>query len=217
MLLQELAAASGCSTASIKYYRREGLLPPGTRLTATRQEYGPRHLERLELIRVLREMADAPIPRIRRLAALLDDPAVPLIAALEEAQAITLGADVEPAGGERPRDEHPSVAVMLERLGWPDIDSVPRRALDALVRTLERWEMPSDPETLLHYAEPMGQIARRELEYLRMGSAAGQEPSDDAVVLRAVSGTIAFDRLVHVLRALGHTSLSVQASELPRE
>ena len=77
--------------------------------------------------------------------------------------------------------------------------------------------MPSDPETLLHYAEPMGQIARRELEYLRTGSAAGQEPSDDAVVLRAVSGTIAFDRLVHVLRALGHTSLSVQASELPRE
>lgn len=217
MLLQELAAAGGCSTASIKYYRREGLLPPGARLTATRQEYGPRHLERLELIRVLREMADAPIPRIRRLAALLDDPAVPLIAALEEAQAIILGADVEPAGGERPRDEHPSVAVMLERLGWPDIDSVPRRALDALLRTLERWEMPSDPETLLHYAEPMSRIAQRELEYLRMGSAAGQERSDDAVVLRAVSGTIAFDRLVHVLRALGHTSLSVQASELPRE
>ncbi|RAD74224.1 MerR family transcriptional regulator, partial [Burkholderia multivorans] len=87
MLLSELAVASGCSAATIKYYRREGLLPPGERITATRQNYGTRHLERLALIQVLREVADAPIPAIRRLTALLDDPSVPLIRALEEAQA----------------------------------------------------------------------------------------------------------------------------------
>lgn len=212
ILLQELSAASGCSAASIKYYRREGLLPPGERLTATRQEYAPAHLERLQLIRVLREMAGAPIARIRRLTALLDDPEVPLIRSLEEAQAITLGADGESPDDAEERPEHPSVGVLLERLGWPDIDSLPRRALDRVLRSLEGWEMPADPDTLLNYARPMAEIAKGELAFVHSGSTPGDEPSPDAVVLRAVAGTIAFDRLVQVLRALAHTSLSVQAS-----
>lgn len=237
MLLHELSAASGCSTATIKYYRREGLLPAGERLTATRQEYGSAHLERLQLIQVLREIADAPIARIRRLTQLLDDPGVPAIRALEEAQAISLGADPEGAGpkgedpkGEDPagadpegansgswRPEHPSVATLLDRLDWPDIDSVPRRALDDLLHTLEGWEMPADPDTLQRYAEPMAAIARREVDFLRGGTRNAPPPSDDVVVLRAVAGTIAFDRLTQVLRALGHTSLSVQASAIPSE
>ncbi|GAA1312049.1 MAG: MerR family transcriptional regulator [Brachybacterium tyrofermentans] len=226
MLLHELSVASGCSAASIKYYRREGLLPAGERLTATRQEYGPAHLERLQLIQVLREIADAPIARIRRLTQLLDDPEAPVIRALEEAQAIALGAapgaaeaEGDEAGSARP--EHPSVATLLDRLDWPDVDSVPRRALDDLLHTLEGWEMPADPDTLQRYAVPMAAIARREVDFLRDGDGGGDEdappPSDDVIVLRAVAGTIAFDRLVQVLRALGHTSLSVQASATPSE
>ncbi|WP_114853372.1 MerR family transcriptional regulator [Brachybacterium sp. YJGR34] len=211
MLLSELAAASGCSTASIKYYRREGLLPPGERLTATRQEYGARHLERLQLIQVLREIADAPIARIGRLTALLDDPEQPVLRALEEAQAIALHAEVDGTGAGTGRPEHPSVAVLLERLDWPDIDSVPRRALDDLLAALERWEMPTDPDLLMTYAEPVARIARRDLASLR-GEQGTEEsaPSDDVVVLRVVAGTIAFDRLMQVLRALGHLSLSVR-------
>lgn len=222
MLLQELSDASGCSAASIKYYRREGLLPAGERLTATRQEYGPAHLERLQLIQVLREMANAPIARIRRLAQLLDDSEVPVIRALEEAQAIALGAapnttDPEGDGSGPGRSEHPSVRTLLDRLGWPDIDSVPRRALDDLLHALVGWEMPADPDTLQRYAEPMAEIARGDLEYLQEGAELGTAPSDDVVVLRSVAGTIAFDRLAQVLRALGHTSLSVQASPIPSE
>ena len=40
MILHELAETTGVSAASIKYYRREGLLPPGERITTTRQDYG---------------------------------------------------------------------------------------------------------------------------------------------------------------------------------
>ena len=50
MLLHELSETTGISVASIKYYRREGLLPPGERMTATRQDYGRAHVERLEQI-----------------------------------------------------------------------------------------------------------------------------------------------------------------------
>ena len=59
MLLNELAEASGVSVASIKYYRREGILPPGERITTTRADYGQRHLERLRLVGVLREQDEA--------------------------------------------------------------------------------------------------------------------------------------------------------------
>ena len=78
MLLSELADATGTSAASIKYYLREGLLPAGRRVTATRADYGERHVERLHLIRTLRETCATPIPHIAGLTALLDADPVPL-------------------------------------------------------------------------------------------------------------------------------------------
>lgn len=217
MLLHELSAASGCSAASIKYYRREGLLPAGERLTATRQEYGPRHLERLQLIQVLREIADASIARIRILTRLLDDPHVPLLRCLEEAQAIALGSGTAGDESAAQRPEHPTVTALLTQMDWPDIDSVPRRALDEVLHTLAGWEMPDDLATVMRYAEPVTEIARGDVDLLQRESSGTAVPGDDLVVLRAVAGTIAFDRLVQVLRSLGHVSLSVQASAVPRE
>lgn len=212
MLLHELAEATGVSAASIKYYRREGLLPPGERLTATRQDYGRRHVERLELIQVLREIAGAPIARIAQLTALLDDPEVPVLEVLEQSQHLALGVEDPPgedASGPAPT-EHPSIAPLLAHLGWPDVDSAPRRALDELLGALERWEMPTDPEMLLRYAEPVAGIARQDVDYLRTRTAPAEPPvSADVVVTRAVAGAIAFDRLVRILRLLGHTSWSI--------
>lgn len=215
MLLHELAEATGVSAASIKYYRREGLLPPGERITTTRQDYGRAHVERLELIQVLREVAGAPIARIARVTALLDDPDVPLIESLAESQTLALsledpadGAGAEQAAG----GEHPSIAPLLAHLGWPDVDSAPRRALDRLLRSLEEWEAPTDLGMLLRYAEPMAQIARSDVDWMNTGAGpAGAEPSvsQDVAVMRAVTGAIAFDRLVRLLRLLGHASFSI--------
>lgn len=236
MLLHELAEATGVSAASIKYYRREGLLPPGERITTTRQDYGRAHVERLELIQVLREVAGAPIARIARVTALLDDPDVPLIEVLAESRTLALGledpTDEESAAGEADGakaagGEHPSIAPLLAHLGWPDVDSAPRRALDRLLRSLEEWEAPTDLGMLLRYAEPMAQIARSDVDWMSTGAGpveagpagAGPSVSQDVAVMRAVAGAIAFDRLVRLLRLLGHASFSIldamQVSEDP--
>lgn len=58
MKLGELAAATDTSTATIKYYIREGLLPPGAKKNQTTSVYGPAHRERLELISALRVLHD---------------------------------------------------------------------------------------------------------------------------------------------------------------
>ncbi len=51
--ISELSRRSGVSIATIKFYLREGLLPPGRAVAATQAEYGEVHLRRLRLIRAL--------------------------------------------------------------------------------------------------------------------------------------------------------------------
>lgn len=226
MLLSQLAEAAGVTTATIKYYRREGLLPPGRRVTATQQDYGQEHLDRLALIQVLRELADAPIARIGELTALLDDPEQSLLAALGTAQHIALGIPGPPASvpadpsdptgpadaPERPgRAEHPSLAPLLAELGWPDVGSAPRRALDDLLTSFDEWGMPTDLAVLRRYAAPVAQIAREDVDTIReQGGGAPSSPVPaDVQVMRAVAGAIAYDRMIQLLRALGHTSYGI--------
>ena len=85
MQLNELSQRSGVSTASIKYYLREGLLPAGEAIHATRAEYSATHLERLELIQALRQIVGLNIGQIRGLVKMADDgaPRLDLLAAVQ--------------------------------------------------------------------------------------------------------------------------------------
>ena len=74
MRLAELCAATGVPPATVKYYLREGLLPAGERVSATRAEYGPAHVERLRLIRALVEGADVSIDGVRRIVEAIEQP-----------------------------------------------------------------------------------------------------------------------------------------------
>lgn len=217
MLLNELARASGTSTASIKYYRRQGLLPPGRRLTATRFDYGREHLERLALIRALRELAHAPIEDIRALTTVIDD-GRPLVKALEIAQAIATGLPARLHEQPPPEGEDPRVAELVEAMGWADVGSGPRVALDRLLGTMGAEGVASDLPTLLRYARPLEEIAREDLAGIRSApqstpgaTADGHSPSTDAIVRQALIGSLAFTQLTVVLRALAHASVSLEA------
>src|SRR5438876_519216 len=78
MLMAELSRSSGVPVATIKYYLREGLLPPGTATSATRAEYGEAHLRRLRLIRALVEIGEIPVAAIGHILAVVDDEAASL-------------------------------------------------------------------------------------------------------------------------------------------
>jgi DNA-binding transcriptional MerR regulator len=67
MRMAELARASGVSRDTIHYYLREGLLPKPIKGGRTVSYYDDSHLERLRLIRRLREEKYLPVAVIRRL------------------------------------------------------------------------------------------------------------------------------------------------------
>ena len=213
MLLQELSVTSGVSMASIKYYRREGLLPPGKSITATRQDYGGAHLERLALITVLREECGASIPDIRALVTVLDDPSLPIVRALEIAQAMAAGLPAATHDEPVPDDEDPVVGELVRELGWPDIASGPRAGLDRLLRSMRAAGAPVTEETGVRYGRVLGELAAGDLALLRRpmpdSETEGQEPSRDVVVRRAVLGMVSYARLAQLVRALALASLSV--------
>ncbi|MEV6157930.1 MerR family transcriptional regulator [Nonomuraea sp. NPDC052129] len=74
----ELSNKSGLSIATIKFYRREGLLPPGRPLRCNQVEYDDGHLYRLRLIRALVEIGDLSLPTIRTLIDATEDPSQPV-------------------------------------------------------------------------------------------------------------------------------------------
>lgn len=73
MKIGDLARAAQCSVETVRYYEREGLLPPPARTEGNFRDYRDEHLERLRFIRNCRAL-DMSHEEIRRLLELADQP-----------------------------------------------------------------------------------------------------------------------------------------------
>lgn len=71
MKIGELAVAARCSTETIRYYEKAGLMPPAARSDSNYRQYSAVHLERLRLIRNCRSL-DMSHDEIRSLLSALD-------------------------------------------------------------------------------------------------------------------------------------------------
>ncbi|MGI8872409.1 MAG: MerR family transcriptional regulator [Candidatus Limnocylindria bacterium] len=72
MRIGELARRAGTSAHAVRYYERDGLLPPARRSANGFREYGPEAEERLRLLLGLRGL-DVPLPRAAELATMCAD------------------------------------------------------------------------------------------------------------------------------------------------
>ncbi len=73
MKIGDLAQATFCPVATVRYYEREGLLPAPARSGGNYRLYGPAHVERLRFIRHCRSL-DMTHGEIRTLLAFRDAP-----------------------------------------------------------------------------------------------------------------------------------------------
>lgn len=205
MRMAELSRRSGVPTATIKYYLREGLLPQGETTAPNQAEYDERHLERLSLIRALREAADLPIATIGRVFAAMDgyrgDTA-------PEYLSIAIGALSEPLDvPEAEVDEYlraaEEAAEVLDLLGWEVDPDSPGR--DDLVRALVGVHrflpgLITDARQLVPYGSAVRTLADVEIPETFDPAA------DPAAILRfSVLGTVLFEPVLLALRKLAHT------------
>ncbi|MEA5453882.1 MerR family transcriptional regulator [Sinomonas sp. JGH33] len=197
MQLRELSSLTGVPIASIKFYLREGLLPPGRRLSATRSDYDEAHARRIATIQTLRGVNDLSIAQIRAIVALIDAGAsrVEIMKSLQR-EVQSLG---EPVPG---RTQAGNAVVALR--GWPDVPTAARGALDAHLEQMARLGVSVPPAALDVYSRAVDLIAHVDVE-----DAAAAEDLD-TLVARVAVGMHMHRELVLKLLALAQTSRSIE-------
>ncbi|MGW0820867.1 MerR family transcriptional regulator [Streptomyces sp. NPDC002845] len=209
MRLTELSRRSGVSTATIKYYLREGLLPPGRQVNATTAEYGEDHLRRLRLVRALIQVGRVPVAAAREVLGHVDGESL--------GRTVRLGAALWALPqGPQPDEEDPAVVAarrevdrLLENLGWETSRelgtlSPVHRSLVVAVATLIRLGYSWDAELMAPYAELMHQAAVRDLDYLETHASEAER------VETAVAAAVLFEPVLRALHRLAQEEESAR-------
>lgn len=199
--MSQLVERSGVPLATVKYYLREGLLPPGEPTGATQARYGEEHVRRLALIRALTDVAGLSVAKTKVVLDLVDAPPEDLFAALGAAVA-ALPPYPEPTTTADDDDACPRAREVLETLGWVYDPGYPAVAqLERALVAAESVGMPMDEQRLRHYGEHLRAIARFDI---------AQVPAADprAAIQYAVLGTALYEPVLAALRRLAHQDVS---------
>ncbi|MQY05420.1 MerR family transcriptional regulator [Actinomadura macrotermitis] len=201
MRIGELSERTGVPAPTIKYYVREGLLPPGTRTSPNQAGYGPGHERRLRLVRALVEIGGLPIAKVREVLAGIDAPERPLDSALGVvARALEQAPAQDGRAGAEARRETDGIA--RER-GWDT--RAQESKLETLAGLLETFrELGQEDLAALvgPYAEAARLVAEADIAALQARS--GRDETLETMIIGMVLG----DALFRTLRRLEQTRLS---------
>ncbi|MBV1849295.1 MerR family transcriptional regulator [Catellatospora tritici] len=194
MKISNLSRRSGVSVATIKFYLREHLLPPGVPTARNQAEYDETHVARLRLIRVLTGMGMMSLASVREVLAALDDNCMSPHG-LAKVVNNALSAE-HPARSDVPADTSASAQVdrFLTDLGWRVDPNTPGRATLAQVLVALRdlgWDCEAD--IFAPCADAAERLAVRELDSL---------PTDGAAT--AVARTVLLEVAFAVMRRMAY-------------
>ncbi|MDR6977558.1 DNA-binding transcriptional MerR regulator [Streptomyces sp. 3330] len=209
MRLAELSERSGVSTATIKYYLRERLVPPGRQVNATTSEYDEEHLRRLRLVRAMIQVGGLPVATVREVLGHVDDDSL--------GRTIRLGAALwalpqvpEPdAEDEYVRAAHGEADELLRTLGWSNAQllttiSPAYRSLVVAVAALRRLGYDWNAELLVSYAELMHRAAVLDLDFVET------RESEPERIEAAVLGAILVEPMMQALHRLAQEEESAR-------
>jgi DNA-binding transcriptional MerR regulator len=203
--MAELSRRSGVPIATIKYYLREGLLPPGATVSATRADYGERHLRRLRLIRALVEVGEVPVAGIGVILGRIDDASVTVHDMLGTVQ-YALGpppAEGDLAGRDPEwRAAHAEVDGLIDDMGWRISPRAPARALlAAALAAVRRTESAPAGPPLRVYAQALAPLAAAEVSSIH------EETRFDLAEAAAV-GMVLYERVLIAVHRLAQEDAS---------
>jgi DNA-binding transcriptional MerR regulator len=204
MKVSQLCEVSGVPLPSIKYYLREGLLPPGERTSANQAEYDETHVERLRLIRALIDVGGLSVATANRVLAAVDDKDLPLSYVFGVAQYAISDATLYD-----PVDENSlgvaAVNDTIERMGWnvPD-DSPGRHGAARIINTYADLGQDHLAEISDGYAQAAELIAREDL------AAVGRRSEIGDMAQTVVVGTVLGDGLIASLRRMAQAHVSYE-------
>jgi DNA-binding transcriptional MerR regulator len=205
MWISELAARSSLPVATVKFYLREGLLPPGEAAGATRAHYDESHLRRLRLIRALVEVAGLRLDAVRAILAAVDDATIPLHEVVGSAHTRLSESEGAPATSDHSRAR---VEALVRRRRWRiGPRSAHKEALARALDSLKTLEYPVTDELLDEYAAAMSTIAKREVGALTDNGA-------EKATEMAVMGTLLLEPVLLMIRRMAQENAS--ARKLPR-
>jgi DNA-binding transcriptional MerR regulator len=199
MRMAELARRSGLPVATIKFYLRVGLLPPGRPTSATRADYDDAHVRRLRLVRALTEVAGLPLEAVRAVLESVDDASLTWHAAVGSAHT-----RLSPTASPPTADARARVRALLSRQGWSRSADSPHadvlaRALDALAGL----EHPVGDDLLDVYAAAAASIAVHEVASV---------DTDDRVAAteQVVVGTLLLEPALLAMRRIAQENVSAR-------
>ncbi|MGP4012475.1 MerR family transcriptional regulator [Streptomyces sp. 4N124] len=202
MRVSELSRRSGVSIPTIKYYLRDGLLPPGRATAANQADYDESHLRRLRLIRSLIGVRGLSVSATKDVLAAVDehlgDVHVLLGLVLGVVPAEHPGTPDEPDDSGRADTAGLSeVAALTAELGWKTSPHPPAAlVLAETLETLRVLGVDFDWRSLLPYAELADRTAALDLDQLQVAG----DPLEQAE--RAVLLTVLLEPALLALRRL---------------
>jgi DNA-binding transcriptional MerR regulator len=203
--IAELSKRSGSSVATIKFYLREGLLPPGEATSRNQADYGDSHLHRLRLIRALIDVGGLSVGAARDVLSAVDTPDLPGHKLLGTASHSLTRASRRDTGDPAWQHAREEVMALIREQGWSVWDDAPalNQAADAVaaLRALGQEDLLTMMST---YADVAQQIAGQEVDLVIARGA------PDRVVEGVVTGTILGEALLNALRRLAHQDASAR-------
>lgn len=206
MKLSALVKSSGVSTTTLKHWIRVGILPPGELKNATTAVYGQRHVDRVRLILVMRDVYGASTEAIRALTDFIDTEGTTTLEVMNACQEFALGVPRDITSDPAYDEYRERTYELMRRRDWRGYPGAAERGLTFALAQAAEVGLDYDVETLMRHADALEPLAGQHVKALQPDGTA------DEVAARMLLAVNARARQLVAVSSLAHAAASVRSA-----
>lgn len=204
MKLSQLVERSGVGTTTLKHWIRVGILPAGRLRNPTTAVYEQRHLDRVRLILVLREVYRASIAEIRTLTDVIDAEGASTLEVMNACQAFALGLPEGVATDPDLAEYRERTFELMRRRDWRGYPGAAESGLAFALSQAAAVGLDYGVDELMEYADALESLAVRNV------GALGPMGSPDEVARRMLLAVNSRARQLVAINSLAHAAASIR-------